>query len=49
VRDFLAKETRMRVQNSLKTGHLFESEGFFGKGISNEGAKLPQNRAFVRK
>jgi len=49
MRDFLTKETRMRAQNSLKTGHLFENEGFFDKVNSNEGAKLPQNRAFVRK
>jgi len=49
MRDFLTSETRTRVRNSLKTGHLFESEGFFGKENSNEGTKLLQNRAFVRK
>jgi len=42
MRDFLARETRMRVRNSLKTGHLFESEGFFGKGNSKASAKLPK-------
>jgi len=49
MRDFLARETRMRAQNSLKTWHLFENEGFFSKGNSNEGTKLPQNREFVQK
>jgi len=44
VRDFLAKKTRMRVQNSLKIGHLFENEGFFGKGNSKASAKLPKNK-----